>query len=181
MKGLSKFLGRGLLVLALGSCFVACGDDDDGDPTDAGPDAMAGTGGVGGAGRGGVGGAGRGGSAGDSGMAGTGGNDCQEAATEASKVTMSSAKCVDCLCDMRPSATADCTGDCWKLAYCVAASGCMTSDTTCIRGKCVTPLGGMDKYTAAAMLAVSVPFQMCALDCFGPPQDADGGTVDAGR
>jgi hypothetical protein len=86
--------------------------------------------------------------------------------------------CVECLCDLKPSATGACTGDCWRLAACVAASGCASSDTLCIRAACVTPLGGMERYMAAATLTVAVPFAMCATACFGPAQHDDW---DAGR
>lgn len=178
MKGLSKFLGRGLLVLALGTCFVACGDDDDGSGSDAGPDG-GGTGGTSGS-------SGKGGSSGSS--AGKGGSSgdgsvvmpmCEDAAEEASKVVTTSDDCIECLCDMKPSATAACTGDCWKLAYCVAASGCGTSDTTCIQAACVSVIGNMTKYSAAAVLALATPFTACAAECFVP--GTDGGTTDAGR
>jgi hypothetical protein len=177
MKGLSKFLGRGLLVLALGSCFVACGDDDDDDaPVDAG-----GSGGSGGttAGKGGSGGTTTAGKGGMGGTTPSGTMTCEEVAADMSDTAVdTNPECISCLCDMKDAATKACTGDCWKLAYCVAGSGCGTSDTTCIRAACTTPLGGMEKYMAAAVLAVAVPFSMCAADCFVP---VDASTPDAGN
>ena len=176
MKGLSKFLGRGLLVLALGSCFVACGDDDDDDVPDGG--GSGGSSGSAGSSAG-KGGAGAGGT-----TAGKGGTDagpmttCEDVAEDMSTSVDTNPECISCLCDMKDAATKACTGDCWKLAYCVAGSGCGTSDTTCIRAACTTKLGGMEKYMAAAVLAVAVPFQMCAADCFAP---VDDGTTDAGN
>jgi hypothetical protein len=79
------------------------------------------------------------------------------------------------VCDASEAATRACTGDCWKLAYCVAASGCGTTDTPCIQAACVGPLGGMAKYTAAAQLAIPVDFEMCVPECFSDIT-TDGGT-----
>ena len=180
----SKGLAFALWAIALGHGLLACGDDDDGPSPST--DASAGSGGQ--AGRGGSG--GRGGMGGSGGSSGNGeaaaGGDrsdptCQtlvENRIEGSVDTIP--ECLDCLCDMKDAATKACTPDCWKLAYCVAASGCGTSDTACIRAACTERLGGMEKYMAAAVLAVAVPFQMCTADCFGPIETDDGG-FDAGR
>lgn len=102
---------------------------------------------------------------------------CDQVALEASSGFDVQRGCVECLCDARPSAASACTADCWKLLYCVAASGCGTSDTPCIRQACVTPLGGMEKYLAAAQLAVSVPVMACQ-PCLG---DSFPDETDAGR
>ena len=173
MKGLSKFLGRGLLVLALGSCFVACGDDDDDDVPDGGGSGGS-SGSAGTSGKGGSGGSTTAGKGGDGGVVMT----CEAVAEDMSTTVDTNPECISCLCDMKDAATKACTGDCWKLAYCVAESGCGTSDTTCIQAACVTKLGGMTKYMAAAILALAVPFQPCAAKCFEPP--VDSGT-DAGN
>jgi len=172
MKGLSKFLGRGLLVLALGSCFVACGDDDDDAVTDGG----AGTSGGGGttAGKGGVGGkGGMGGKGGAGGTAGMTAPKCEDTAEAMSDTAVdTSAACITCVCDKSEAATIACTGDCWKLAYCVVANGCDATDTTCITNACTDDLGTTAKLAAAGALAMKVNFAGCAAQCFG---DVDGG------
>jgi hypothetical protein len=173
MKGLSKFLGRGLLVLALGCVAVACGDDDDHPAKDGG----AGEGGSGGskAGTGGskAGTGGKGGStAGDGSTA-----DCADTAKENSG-NMAPDKCVSCLCGMKPTETSACTADCWKLANCVAAH-CDASDTNCIIANCADAVGGAANLATVGALARATPFTACAADCFTapPPKDAetDGG------
>jgi hypothetical protein len=174
MKGLSKVLGRGLLVLALGCMAVACGDDDDHpSKVDAGGEGgsggtKAGSGGSAGtkAGSGGKGGAGDGSTA-----------DCADTAKENSG-NMATDKCVSCLCGMKPTETSACTADCWKLAVCVAAN-CDASDTACIIEKCADAVGGAANLATVGALARATPFTACAADCFTapPPKDAetDGG------
>jgi hypothetical protein len=171
MKGLSKFLGRGLLVLALGSCFVACGDDDDDATTDGGA-GMSGSGGKGGAsGAGGKGGAsGKGGAAGGAGTVAPKCEDTAEAMSDTAVET--SAACITCVCDKSEAATIACTGDCWKLAYCVVENGCEATDTTCITNACTDDLGTTTKLAAAGALAMKVNFAGCAAQCFVEP---DGG------
>lgn len=175
MTGLSKFLGRGLLVLALGCSVGACGDDDDDGPA---PDAGAGSGGSGGSK------AGSGGSkAGTGGMAGTmqtSGDITKAECIEMAKDTtgnMAKASCYDCLCGMKPQETAECTADCWKLANCAVTNGCGT-DVNCIVAECTDDLGDSMKLAAAGTLARATPFTACADDCFEAEGDAD---TDAGK
>ena len=170
-----------LVALFYWACIAACDDDDDHPAEEnAGKDGGAGNSGRGGqsggdpmSGRGGRGGAGAG--AGADGGAGNEAMACFSAVADASGSVNASAVCAACLCDMRPAATTACTGDCWKLAFCAQASGCSTSDSAAIQKACVTPLGGMDKYMAAAILVRNVPFASCADECFGPTDGCDGG------
>lgn len=171
MKGLSKVIGRGMLVLALGCFAVACGDDDDHPTKDAG----AGNGGTGGtAGKGGTGGT----KAGTGGKGGAGDGsapDCADTAKENSG-GMASDKCTSCLCGMKPAETTACTKDCWKLAYCVPANGCDATDTACIVAACTDDLGDVTKLQAAGTLAMKTPFTSCAADCFPTPIKPDAET-----
>ena len=172
MKGLSKFLGRGLLVLALGCMAVACGDDDDHPAKDGG----AGEGGSGGTKAGSGGSAGKAGSSGKGGAAGDSGVDCAGTAKENSG-NMAPDKCVSCLCGMKPMETAACTADCWKLANCVAAH-CDASDTNCIIANCADAVGGAANLATVGALARATPFTACAADCFTmmkPDAETDGG------
>jgi hypothetical protein len=171
MKGLSKVIGRGLLVLALGCVAAACGDDDDHPAKDAGPE--AGSGGAGGtkAGTGGTkaGTGGKGGSAGDASA-----SDCADTAKENSG-NMASDKCTSCLCGMKATETSACTADCWKLAYCVAAH-CDASDTNCIIANCADAVGGAANLATVGALARATPFTACSSMCFTTPPPVDGST-----
>ena len=157
-------------VLAWAACAVACGDADamqsvvDAGKQDSGGGVDA---------RGGVG--ARGGAAGKGGTGGTmvvdppfdaGRRSCEDIAEEAAQAVSGDRSCFDCLCDMNPAATAQCTGDCWKLALCAVASCCPVGDGECIRSHCVGPLGGADVYMAAAMLTMATPFPRCVAACF---------------
>jgi hypothetical protein len=176
MTGLSKFLGRGLLVLAISSFSVACGDDDDGTSNPDGGEAGkggAGSGGKGGAGSGGKGGAGSGGKGGaGAGAGGAGGDSCEDIAEKNSAGVPTNNNCRECVCEKSQTAAKACTKDCWTLAYCVVDNGCDATDTTCIANACTDDLGTVAKLVAAGDLATAVDFDGCAADCFAPEIDA---------
>ena len=131
-------------------------------------------GGVSGGGVGGRGGTGGRGGAGAGGVGGVGGGagtlvpprTCADDAEVVAGITSLSSACFACTCDMKPMETLTCTRPCWRLIDCVVASGCDSNDTTCIRNACVSYLGGMDRYTEAARLAVAVPILACRAECF---------------
>ena len=84
-------------------------------------------------------------------------------------------ECTDCLCARNPTATMACGGDCWRLLYCVAASGCAPTDVVCVRHECTVELGGPDAYLEAAMQLVRTPFVACKLECLADVLENDGG------
>ena len=155
MKGLPKFIGRGLLVLALGSCAFACGDDDGGSKPK--PDA--------------------GGEAGSSGEAGSGDVDAGGGASEACVecgCTNGYDELVACNADAM----------CWALISCfqtncsdLADPTDMTMRTNCAVSNCADSIGGAATATpAGAVLTAS-----CATEC-APTSGGDGGTdTDAGN
>jgi hypothetical protein len=116
----------------------------------------------------------KGGSAGD-----TGAPDCADTAKENSG-NMAPDKCVSCLCGMKPTETAACTADCWKLANCVAAH-CDASDTNCIIANCADAVGGAANLATVGALARATPFTACAADCFKAPPPPDGEVTDGGN
>jgi len=146
------------VVLALTS--VGCGDDDE---------PAAGSGGTGGTG----------GTGATSGTGGTGGAPTEAMCVTAVETATSngvSSECSSCLCEMEANraATIACNEGCWGLVQCVAASGCATTDITCISGACASFLG-----SAGPAMAFSPIVQACA-PCI-PDTGMDAGTDDAGN
>lgn len=90
-------------------------------------------------------------------------------------------ECTDCLCARNPTATMACSGDCWRLLYCVAASGCAPTDVVCVRRECTVELGGPDAYLEAAMQLVRTPFVACKLECLADVMGNDGGDTLGGE
>jgi hypothetical protein len=188
MTGLSKTLGRGLLMLVLASSAFACGDDDgNDDPT---PDGGAGTGGSGGSGGG-----------GDDGGAGSGPVTVAECVMEAKTVTMdmTSDACLSCACTEGLAEVTACNANCWALIDCFgnpAKCGDVdTSDTaaavTCIMASCpnVDIATAMTSGPAATALG-TVLSSSCSMQCAsaapadggmaGTGGDTDGGDADGG-
>lgn len=143
MTTLSRRLGFGLLVVALGGAFAGCGDDDgDDNPSVAGSGgsgaAGAGTGGGGGSSGGGAGGSGgsRAGSGGSGGRSGSGG--AAGSSVECSNLDPLSAECVSCV----QAAVTACGAECVALLNCVAdkcgtAAG-QAEQQACVSSCCLT-------------------------------------------
>ena len=177
MTGLSNTLGRGLLILALGSCAFACGDDDGGGKPK--PDGgEAGSGGTGGGG------------AGDDGGAGTGSISVAECVTATKKITtdMTTDACLTCACTESTDKVTACDATCWGLIGCFAGP-CKdvdptdtTAATTCVTTMCADIpdllTKGMTSAPAATALG-GILSGACASDCGATPPPTDGGT-DAG-
>ncbi len=180
MNEVAKYLGRGLLVLALSGSVFACGDDDDGpNDNDAGPEAgssgsRAGTGGRAGSGSG-----GRSGSDAD---AGPDPEECIEATEDVDAPV--SAACAECLCDEDAEATIECNVDCWALIECVlVACDGDADDVLCIAAECDDEVSGdISDLMEVGMLSSAVPFDGCEAECPAPNTDPDaGGDTDAGN
>jgi hypothetical protein len=156
--------------LALTLTAMGCGDDEGDTP-------VAGTGGAGAGGAAGTT-AGTGGA--KAGTGGTGGN----APTMAECVTKTSAiltparmACTSCVCTKGLSLATACANDanCWPLISCVGASGCESTDTTCITTACGPYLAGAGP---AMPFGAPIVRAMCSAECV--TSGADGGADDAG-
>jgi len=177
MTGLSNTLGRGLLILALGSCAFACGDDDGGSKPK--PDAgEAGSGGK------------SGGGAGDDGGAGSGSISVAECVSGAKDLTMGATPdaCLTCACTESTAKVTECNATCWGLIGCFNGP-CKDVDptdqaaaTTCVTTMCadIPDLLTMGTTSAPAATALGAVLSgACASDCGGGTPVTDGG-VDAG-
>ena len=172
MNDVAKYLGRGLLVLALSGAVFACGDDDDnGDESPDGGE--AGTGGDEG---------GTGGDEGGTGGGGTGGTDAGPSVTpeecEEDAVQASGPECLECVCEAGPEETVACSADCWSLVSCVGSRcGGDGSDIPCITSMCSAFLGGD---APAEAMAFGPVIRMCTDVCQSPVTDG-GADPDAGQ
>lgn len=188
MTGLSKTLGRGLLILALASSAFACGDDDGHD--DPEPDGGAGSGGSGGSG------------GGDDGGAGSGPVSVAECVMDAKVVTMdmTSDACLSCACTEGLAEVTACNATCWALIDCFGnPAKCADVDTadtaaavTCIMMSCPNVDIAMAMTSSAPATALgTVLSASCSTQCASAATtdggmagtgggDTDGGDADGG-
>ena len=179
MTALSKTLVRSLLVLALGSSAIACGDDDGGGGggggQDSGPEAGTGDGG--------------------GGTGGTGGTDGGPVSTaqcvadaKTTTMGMTSDECLMCACENGVDQVTACDATCWGLIACFAGPCAgvdatdMTAATSCVVGMCSSIpdllTKGMTSAPAATALGQVLTMQ-CSSVCMAP-STGDGGTSDGG-
>jgi hypothetical protein len=176
MKASIEFLGRGLLVLALGGYAIGCGDDSGGSKpvkdggADSGP--SGGTGGV---------------ADKDGGSGGTGGGTSSTCLATAKKNSSGGASaapsdaCLTCACGKDDKAITACTPDCWALIDC-AVKMCpddsdMTKYITCLSTMCDPKM--MLQAIGALSSPAGMALAMCPDEC-GTVAVPDGGT-DAGN
>lgn len=164
MNGLARYVGRGLLLVALSGVVGGCGDDDD--------DASGGNDG-GEAGRGGSGGRGSSGSGGrDAGGSGITPEQCADDAVQSV-----GAACLACVCEIDPEETVACRATCWDLVTCVATrcdgDG---SDVDCVNGECGEFLGGASQASTFGLV-----FDQCSEICTSSSVVDAGSDSDAGN
>ena len=172
MTAFSKTLVRSLLVLALGSSAIACGDDDGGKGGGGGQDSgpEAGTGGGGG---------------------GTGGTDggpvtTAQCVADAKTTTMgmTTDECLMCACENGAEQVSACNETCWGLIACFAGpcSSVDTSDNTaatmCVVSMCSTIPGLLMNGMTSAPMATALGTVLttdCSSVCMAPAT-GDAGT-----
>jgi hypothetical protein len=180
MTGSMNWIAPALLACALASGTTACGDDDEHDHGDGGPDG----GGM----------AGRGGNGGMSGGGGRGGGDAGPAPTMAECVDksmtatmgMAPSECLACVCEHGPREAVACNTDCWSLVNCFALY-CGDLDpesseaTSCGLQNCRPFIGQILAATALGKIVDPT----CVAECV-PSAPSDAGTdaateMDAGE
>jgi hypothetical protein len=181
-----ELLGRGLLMLALSSYAMGCGDDDDDD--DGGADSgVSGTGGTGSGGTsGGTGGKGSGGATGTGGATADGGTPTMSAclaAVDKATAGMVAMPCAACVCEHGPVEATACTAGCWSLVQCYGANCAdvptsdMAASQMCAVANCSAAIA-MPGYMGATPLG-KVITASCSNVCSATPA-GDGGTDDGG-
>ena len=175
MTALSKTLVRSLLVLALGSSALGCGDDDGGGRprSDGGPEAGSGDGG--------------GGTGGTDGGGGPVGTAACVADAKTTTMGMTTDECLTCACENGAAQVSACNATCWGLIACFAGPCAgvdatdMTAATSCVVGMCSTIPDLLTNGMTAAPMASALG-DVLTMDCSSvcmAPAASDGGT-DAG-